>query len=325
MYIINTIPHGKCFVRYLRTRCFCIRNLTRSLRSLVRFLTRQQLVRKYRTPALTMKYSLFTYHRWRVTFLLDVSVSRYKRPLKIWDFVWEIKYWDLRTLNNVKSNFFFNEVNKRDLPAIYSTVFRYPLVVLLVSLALLHNHCYSLHKTKSRLVTSIWQCCWPVAAKMPFFRRNSSLLQIFSAATQEGNLLFPSKRSARKKLYNFPIKLNHLCPDFEARLAFVQCLWPLCAYQLICIMKISTYTTGARAEMTRLLGSCVKKLGSITSRCFRANEPGPCTDLLEKKMRFPSWVGAEKICSRLEFRQTDGIFVATGPGPCQIEWHSKHA
>ena len=107
-----------------------------------------------------------------MTFLLDVSVSRYKRPLKIWDFVWEIKYWDLRTLNNVKSNFSFNEINKKDLPAIYSTVFRYPLVVLLVSLALLHNHCYSLHKTKSRLVTSIWQCCWPVAAKMPFFRRS---------------------------------------------------------------------------------------------------------------------------------------------------------
>ena len=46
-------------VRYLRTRCFCIRNLTRSPRSLVRFLIRQQLVRKYRTPALSMKYSLF--------------------------------------------------------------------------------------------------------------------------------------------------------------------------------------------------------------------------------------------------------------------------
>ena len=43
--------------RYLRTR-FCIRNLTRSLRPLVRFLIRQQLVRKYRTPALSMKYSL---------------------------------------------------------------------------------------------------------------------------------------------------------------------------------------------------------------------------------------------------------------------------
>ena len=59
MYIINTIPHGKCFVRYLRTRCFCIRNLTRSLRSLVRFLIQKQLVCKYRTPALSMKYSLY--------------------------------------------------------------------------------------------------------------------------------------------------------------------------------------------------------------------------------------------------------------------------
>ena len=58
MHIINTIPHGKCFVRYLCTRCFCIRNLTCSLRSLVRFLIHQQLVRKYRTPALSMKYSL---------------------------------------------------------------------------------------------------------------------------------------------------------------------------------------------------------------------------------------------------------------------------
>ena len=37
MYIINRIPHGKCSVRYLRTRCFCIRNLSRSLRSLFDF------------------------------------------------------------------------------------------------------------------------------------------------------------------------------------------------------------------------------------------------------------------------------------------------
>ena len=29
---------------------------------LVRFLIRQQLVRKYRTPALSMKYSLYTSH-----------------------------------------------------------------------------------------------------------------------------------------------------------------------------------------------------------------------------------------------------------------------
>ena len=44
---------------YLRTRCFCIRNLTPSLRPLVRFLIRQQLVRRIRTPALSMKYSLY--------------------------------------------------------------------------------------------------------------------------------------------------------------------------------------------------------------------------------------------------------------------------
>ena len=65
-----------------------------------------------------------------MTFLLDASVSRYRRPLKIRDFVWEMKYWDLRTLNNVKSTFSFNEI-KKDLPAIYSTVFRCLLVVLL--------------------------------------------------------------------------------------------------------------------------------------------------------------------------------------------------
>ena len=35
------------------------RNLTCSLRSLTRFLIRQQLLRKYRTPALSKKYSLF--------------------------------------------------------------------------------------------------------------------------------------------------------------------------------------------------------------------------------------------------------------------------
>ena len=51
-YKINKWKHGKCFVRYFRTR-FCIRKLTRSLRSLVRFLTRQQRVRN-RTRALSM-------------------------------------------------------------------------------------------------------------------------------------------------------------------------------------------------------------------------------------------------------------------------------
>ena len=39
---------------------FVSETFTRSLRSLVRFLIRQQLVRKHRTPALAMKYSLFS-------------------------------------------------------------------------------------------------------------------------------------------------------------------------------------------------------------------------------------------------------------------------
>ena len=30
-----------------------------------------------------------------MTFLLDAPVSRYRWPLKIRDFVWQIKYWDL--------------------------------------------------------------------------------------------------------------------------------------------------------------------------------------------------------------------------------------
>ena len=59
-------------------------------------------------------------------------------------------------------------------------------------LALFHNHCYSLHKTKSGLVISIWlQGPGPVATKMPFFRRNSNSLRIFSAPAQDGKPLFP--------------------------------------------------------------------------------------------------------------------------------------
>ena len=129
-------------------------------------------------------------------------------------------------------------------------MFRCLLVVLLFFLALLHNHCYcySLHKTRSRLVTSIWQGPGPVATKMPFFRRNSSLLQIFSAPTQEGKLLFLSKRTDRKKLYNFSIKLNHLCRTSRHVWLSSSACDRCCAYQLICIMTINTYTTGARAH-----------------------------------------------------------------------------
>ena len=135
----------------------------------------------------------------------------------------------------------------------YSTVFRCLLVVLRVFLALLHNHCYSPHKANSRLAISIWQGPGPVATKMLSFRRNSSLLQIFSAPTQEGNLLFLSKRSARKKLYNFPIKLNHLCRTSRHIWLSSSVCDRCCAYQLICITTISTYTAGARAHFFTVL------------------------------------------------------------------------
>ena len=45
MYEINKLLHGKRFVRDFHTRWFCIRNLTRSLRSLVRFQILHQLDR----------------------------------------------------------------------------------------------------------------------------------------------------------------------------------------------------------------------------------------------------------------------------------------
>ena len=45
--------------------------------------------------------------------------------------------------------------------------------------------------------------------------------------------------------------------------------------------------------------------------------------LPERKKRFPSWAGAEKINGGFEFRRENGIFVATGPGPSsQIEMTS---
>ena len=68
-------------VRYLRTSCFCIRNLTRSLHSLVRFLIRQQLVRKYRTPALSMKYSLSTVCNLRGTSLSTPFAAKTQNKL----------------------------------------------------------------------------------------------------------------------------------------------------------------------------------------------------------------------------------------------------
>ena len=120
-------------------------------------------------------------------------------------------------------------------------------------------YCYSFHRTKWRLVTSICRGSGPVATRMPFFSPKFKSTANFSAPAEERNLFFLSWTSALKKIHNFPIKSSHLCRTSRhvwlSSSACDQC----CAYQLICIMTIGTYTTGARAEMTRQLGSCTVK------------------------------------------------------------------
>ena len=68
------------------------------------------------------------------------------------DFVWKIYYWDLRALNNAKPYFFLNEMNKKDLPAMYSTALWCLFVVLLF----------------------FWRYC--VTTVTPFIERNTSLV-----------------------------------------------------------------------------------------------------------------------------------------------------
>ena len=103
--------------------------------------------------------------------------------------------------------------------------------------------------------TSICRGPGPVATKMSFFSPKFKSTANFSPPAQEGNLFFLSWRSARKKIHNFSIKSNHLCQTLRHVWLSSSACDHCCAFQLICIMT-STYTTGARAEMTRQLGSC---------------------------------------------------------------------
>ena len=74
------------------------------------------------------------------------------------------------------------------------------------------DHCNSLHvhKKKSRLVIAIWQGSWTSRTKNRFISWKFESAATFSAPAQEGNLLFLSALSARKKLHSFPSKSNHL-------------------------------------------------------------------------------------------------------------------
>ena len=121
------------------------------------------------------------------------------------------------------------------------------------------GYCYSFHRTKLRLVTSICRGPGPVATRMLFFSPKFKSAANFSAPAQEGNLFFLSGRSARKKIHNFPFKSSHLWRTSRHVWLLSSACDHCCGYQLICIITISTYTTGARAEMTRQLGFCAVK------------------------------------------------------------------
>ena len=60
----------------------------------------------------------------------DAPVSRHRRPLKIEETL-SCLYENLRALNKAKPYCFLNEMNKKDLPAMYSTVLWCLFVVLL--------------------------------------------------------------------------------------------------------------------------------------------------------------------------------------------------
>ena len=62
----------------------------------------------------------------------NLSKGLCSQSKNIRDFVWKIYYSDLRTQNNAKPYFFFNEMNRKDLLAKYSTTFWCLFVVLLV-------------------------------------------------------------------------------------------------------------------------------------------------------------------------------------------------
>ena len=98
--------------------------------------------------------------------------------------------------------------------------------------ALLRNHCYSFHRTKWRLVSSIWQGPGPIATRMPFFSPKLKSAATFSAPAQEGNLLFLSGRSTS------PTN-RAICAGLQGTSGFR-------------LVPVTTYTTGARTHFFTL-------------------------------------------------------------------------
>ena len=143
----------------------------------------------------------------------------------------------------------------------YSTAFWCLSFYYCVFLALLRNHYYSFHRTKWRMVTSIWRGSGPVATRKPsfFFAEIQIRCKCFSSSPRGKPLLPLWEIGSKRRSIISPIKSSHLCRTSRYVWLSSSACDHCCDYQLICIMTISNYTTGARAEMTRQLGSCTVK------------------------------------------------------------------
>ena len=126
-------------------------------------------------------------------------------------------------------------MNKKVLPAIYSTAFWCLFVVLLffwlycvtaVTPFIERSEGWSLRS--GRVLDQSQQKC-------RFFSPKFKSAAKFSAPAQERNLFFLSGRSARKKIHNFPIKSSHLCRTSRHVWLSSSACDHCCAYKLICI------------------------------------------------------------------------------------------
>ena len=120
----------------------------------------------------------------------------------------------------------------------YSTAFWCLFVVLLIFLALLRNRCYSFHRTKWRLVTSICRGPGPAATRMPFFSPKFKSAANFSAPAQEENLIFlPSSLGDRLEKRSIISPTNRaICAGLRVTSGFRP-------------VPVTTYTTGARTHV----------------------------------------------------------------------------
>ena len=97
-----------------------------------------------------------------------------------------------------------------------------------------------------------------------FFRRNSNPLQIFQLQPK-GKTSSSSLGDRLEKRFIISSSNRAICAGLRGTSGFRAVpVTTVAPTKLICIMTISTYTTGAGAEMTRQLGSCtVKKFSEV--------------------------------------------------------------